>query len=81
VKSDVYADLGSFPTEGMAQGHVIEARSLLDSDAEELVFSVVPEVKVGGGTPVFTVRVTGRSPQSICDDFNPLGLPCVPHGK
>jgi tetratricopeptide (TPR) repeat protein len=79
AKSDTYADLGSYPTEGMAQGHVIEARSLLDDN--EVVMAVAPEVKTGGGIPTFTIKATGRSPQSICDDLNPKAFPCIPHGK
>ena len=81
IADDVYADLGASPTEGMAQGHVAEAKTVLGKEAGELTFRVVPEVKVGGGTPVFTVRVFGKDPQSICDALNPQAIPCVPHGK
>ncbi len=81
IGDDVYADLGASPTEGMAQGHVAEAKTVLGKEAEELTFRVVPEVKVGGGTPVFTARVFGKDPQSICDALNPQAIPCVPHGK
>lgn len=79
--NDVYADLGSYPTAGMARGRVAEAKKLLGKGAEELSFVVVPEVKVGGGTPVFTIKIVGADPQSICDDLNPKALPCVPFGK
>lgn len=73
----VYADLGSYPTEGMAQGHAAAAKKLLGSDAGDMTFSIVPEVKVAGGTPMFTVKVTGKSPQDICDELNPQAFPCV----
>jgi thioredoxin-like negative regulator of GroEL len=79
AQSDIYADLGSYPTEGMAQGHLAEARGLLDDS--EVVLAIEPEVKIGGGTPTFTIKATGRSPQSICDDLNPQAFPCIPHGK
>jgi predicted Zn-dependent protease len=75
-----YADIGSFPTEGMAKAHIKEARGLL-SDAGDLTFSVAPEVKVAGGTPTFTARITGKPPQDICDELNPQAIPCVPQGK
>jgi tetratricopeptide (TPR) repeat protein len=76
-----YADLGSYPTEGMAQGHVSEAKGILGDDANDLTFLVVPEVKVGGGTPVFTIKATGIPPQEICDELNANAFPCVPYGK
>jgi tetratricopeptide (TPR) repeat protein len=78
---DIYADLGSYPTKGMAQGHIAEARKILGSDADDLTFTVITEVKTGGGIPTFTVKVTGRSPQSLCEAFNAQALPCIPHEK
>lgn len=81
IDGGVYADLGSSPTEGMAQGHVAEAKKILGRDAKGLTFLVIPEVMVGGGTPVFTIKVLGQDPQSICEDLFSQGLPCVPHGK
>ncbi|MGB9154715.1 MAG: tetratricopeptide repeat protein [Alphaproteobacteria bacterium] len=77
--SEIYADLGSYPTEGMAQGHMTEIRNLLDDS--EVVLAIVPEVKTGGGIPTFTIKATGRSPQSICDDLNPKAFPCIPRGQ
>jgi len=78
-ESEVYADLGSYPTQGMAQGHITEARELLNN--EDVILSVVPEVKVGGGTPVFTLKATGRPPQAICEDLIAKAFPCVTHGQ
>jgi tetratricopeptide (TPR) repeat protein len=75
-----YADLGYYPTDGMAQAHVRAAEKLLDSDSD-IIFSVIPEVKIAGGTPVFTVHATGKAPQDICDMLNPQAFPCVTHGK
>jgi len=77
--SEVYADIGSYPTEGMAQGHMAEIRKLLDD--KDVVLVITPEVKTGGGIPVFTIKATGRSPQSICEDLNAKAFPCVPVGK
>lgn len=78
---NTYADLGSYPTEGMAQGHSSEAKSLMGHDAEALSFLIVPEVKISGGTPLFTVKVTGKDPQEICEVLNPKAVPCIPYGK
>ena len=78
---ETYADLGSYPTDGMAQGHLAEIHHLLDDDADGLSFIVDPEVKVGGGTPVFTIKATGRSPQSICNELNAKAYPGIPHEK
>ena len=78
---DVYADLGSYPTDGMAQGHLAEVRHLLGRDAKGLSFVIDPEVKVGGGTPVFTLKATGESPQSLCETLNAKAFPCVPYKK
>jgi tetratricopeptide (TPR) repeat protein len=80
-EEESYADIGSFPTEGMAKAHLKEARGILGGEAKELTFSVAPEVKIAGGTPTFTARVTGKPPEDICDELNPQAIPCVPHGK
>ena len=76
-----YADIGSFPTEGMANAHLKEARGILGGAGKDLTFTAVPEVKITGGTPTFAARINGKSPQDICDDLNPQAIPCVPHGK
>jgi tetratricopeptide (TPR) repeat protein len=76
---DVYADIGSFPTDAMAQNHVAKVKALLDDD--DISFLVVPEVKIMGGTPVFTVKAVGEDPRKICNKANPLAIPCDPHGK
>ena len=79
--SNVYADLGAYPTQGMARGHLAEVKKLLGSDADKITMSIVPEIKVTGGTPVFTIKATGKDPQDICDTLNAEAFPCVPVGK
>lgn len=79
--AEVYADLGSYPTEAMAQGFVTRARAIGGNDAALWVFAVTPEVKIMGGTPVFSVRVTGAAPAEICDLYKAQAVPCVPVGK
>ncbi len=79
--AESYAEIGSAPTEGMAKNRIRQVRDVLGRGAEDLRFHIVPEVKVMGGTPVFTVRITGRDPESLCEDLNRLALPCFPHGE
>lgn len=81
ASDDVYADLGSSPTEAMAQSFMARARQIAGSDAASWVFAVTPNVKVLGGTPVFSVRVTGAAPAEICDVYKAQAMPCVPVGK
>lgn len=76
-----YADLGSYPTDAMAQAHITEARTMIDNPGDDIKFTVVPDVKISGGIPVFTVHVTGASPTVLCTAFNSSGFPCIPHGK
>ena len=79
TSTEVYAELGSYPTEGMARGHLSEVTSLLND--KNVTISIMPEVRIGGGTPTFTLKATGRSPISICADMNAEAIPCLPHGK
>ena len=75
--SGVYADLGAYPTEGMANGHLTEVKKLLGREAADLHMSIEPEVKIPGGTPVFTIHATGKDPQEICDTLNEKAFPCI----
>jgi tetratricopeptide (TPR) repeat protein len=77
--SETYADLGSYPTEGMAQGRVEEIRGLLHDDAVRL--KIVSETKVTGGVPSYTIKATGRPSESICKVMNAQAFPCIPYGK
>jgi tetratricopeptide (TPR) repeat protein len=76
---EVYADLGSFPTDAMAQNHMVKAKAILNDD--DYSFDVEPEVKVFGGTPVFTVKALGKNPQAVCKKLNSQAIPCNPKGK
>ncbi len=73
-----YADLGSFRTEGLAQGIAAKAQKSLDDS--DLVFNVAPEVKKKDGTPVFTVKVTGAAPASVCERLKAKAVSCVARG-
>jgi Flp pilus assembly protein TadD len=72
-----YADLGSYPTSGMAEARVQQIRSLLDDED----VAVVPEVKVAGGTPTFTIKVSTRDPKAVCENMMQQAFPCVPRGE
>lgn len=75
-----YADMGTLPTEGMAQGRVGKARALL-AGTKGVKFSIVPEMKDANGIPVFAVRAETADPQSVCSSLSREGIPCVPHKK
>jgi tetratricopeptide (TPR) repeat protein len=74
---ETFADLGSYPTDAMAQGHIAEVKELLGKDAKDLTFEIMPEVKTGGGLTSFTLKVIGKPPQWICNKLNKKAFPCV----
>jgi Flp pilus assembly protein TadD len=53
------ADLGRFPTEEMAEAHAEEIKAKFPDETEGLTVAATPVVTAIGGTPSFTVRVTG----------------------
>ena len=75
--SEAFAELGSYPTEGMAKGRMTQAKALLGEEAAAWTFGIEPEVKVMGGTPVFTVKATGKDPQALCESLIAEAIPCV----
>jgi Flp pilus assembly protein TadD len=75
-QNSAYADLGSYATEGLAKGYLGEAKSLLN-DQGGLSYAVEPEVKIGGGTPVFAVKVRGGDPQKVCRVLKARAFPCL----
>ncbi|MFA5040914.1 MAG: tetratricopeptide repeat protein [Bdellovibrionales bacterium] len=77
---DPYADLGTFPTKGLAEGGVAKAKALMGNPSG-LSYEIVPDVKASGGTPSFTIKARGASPQSICGRLNPKAFSCIPRGR
>ncbi len=73
-----YADLGGFPTEGLAQSHLARAKSVIND--EDYAFHVIPIVKKEGGIPTFTVRATGNDLDAVCDSLKAKNLSCVIRG-
>ncbi len=74
------ANLGSFPTEGLAQGRIAAAKPLLDS-MEGLSFIVVPSVKIEEDTAVFVAKVESKNPQAVCRRLSAKGISCVVRGR
>lgn len=75
-----YADLGTLPTEGMAQGRAGKAKTLL-AEVKGVKFTIAPEMKEANGIPVFAVRAETAEPKSICSILSREGIPCVPYKK
>lgn len=57
--TSLFADLGHFPTEEMARVHAEEVRTNFPKETEGLTVAATPVVTTIGGTPSFTVHVTG----------------------
>jgi hypothetical protein len=80
----LYADLGSFPTQIMAEARVEQVKDKFAADIEGLVIDNKPDVTEIGGTPVFTVHITGFAKadkvKAFCDKLKKESLPCKPHG-
>ncbi len=84
VAPKFYADLGSFPTEAMAELRVEDIKASFAKETEGLVMNVTPEVKAIGGTPAFTVRALGftnvNKVRVFCDRLKKQGIACTAHG-
>jgi Flp pilus assembly protein TadD len=78
----LYADLGSFATEAMAQAKMNVVQNTFADDVAGLVMTTTPEVKVSGGTPSFVVQVTGFANaaklHTFCDKLKNSDLSCRP---
>jgi len=68
--------LGSYPTQGMAQGALAKLKDKAD-DVDSLSFDVVPVVKKRGGTPIFEVRASGDDLQNACENLKSQGFSCL----
>lgn len=79
-----YADLGSFPTEAMAESRVEQIKSLFAKETETVVINVAPEVKAVGGTPAFGVKALGFTSAAkariFCDKLAKQSIACTAHG-
>lgn len=84
VAPKFYAELGSFPTEGMAESRVEQIRADFPKQTGGLVINVTPEIKVSGGTPAFTVRALGFTRvdkvRVFCDKLKKQNIACIAHG-
>jgi Flp pilus assembly protein TadD len=84
VAPKFFADLGSFPTEAMAEGRVEDVKSGFVKETAGLVINVTPEVKAIGGTPTFSVRALGftnaEKVRVFCDKLKKQNIACTAHG-
>jgi Flp pilus assembly protein TadD len=82
-EAKLYADLGSFPTEAMADARIEDVKANFADDAAGLIIATQPEVKTSGGTPSFTVRVSGfaraEKLRSFCEKLKKAELTCKAH--
>ena len=85
VAPKLYADLGSFPTEVVAEAHVEHIKATFGKHLAGLTFTTTPEVKTIGGTPIFVVRMAGfteaKKLRDMCDKFKKEKYTCVVHDK
>ncbi len=84
VAPKLYADLGSFATEAMAAARSDQVKTSFAGEVAGLIIATTPEVKIIGGTPVFTLRVTGFARaerlHNFCDRLKKEKIPCKAHG-
>ncbi|MFY9289067.1 MAG: tetratricopeptide repeat protein [Alphaproteobacteria bacterium] len=78
----LYADLGSFPTQAMAEARLATIRGKF-KEADGLVINVTPEVKAMNSTPSFVLRALGFArPDKVkvfCDKLKKEAIDCKPH--
>jgi Tfp pilus assembly protein PilF len=80
AKEKSHANLGSFPTKGLAWGQIAKAKTMLEG-VEGLSFVVVPDVKIDQDTPFFVAKAESEKPQMVCRRLDPKGFPCTIHLK
>lgn len=75
------ADLGSYPTNDIADATAENARAALGDTNPAIALSIKPQVQTIGGTPSFTLRATGftnaSSLKSFCDLMVNSGISCT----
>ena len=74
------ASLGSFSTEGLAQGRIDKAKLILEG-MEDLSFVVDTGVKIEEDIPVFIAKVESKNPKAVCARLSAKELSCVVRGK
>lgn len=72
----LFANLGSYATEGMANGKAAMAKELIGETEEPLSIKVSIEVKIAGGIPTFNVRAMGKNANSACEKLKAEAFPC-----
>ncbi len=80
----LFADLGNYPTQAMAQAKSQSLRQKFAADIAGLVIEIKPVMAKSGGTPSFALRATGFAKAervtSLCSAMKKAGEVCVGHG-
>lgn len=76
LRAPPFAELGSFPTQGMAEAQADKA--LAHPLLKGKKISIVPEIKTAGGIPSFSLRVTAPAEklEGLCKDLGDAGFTC-----
>jgi len=82
VTTSPYVELGSYPTEAMAQAAIERLLPRLFAKGGDMKPVVAPEVAAPGGTPRFSARLMSCAKpeelQAFCDELVASGVPCRP---
>ncbi|MDR3449328.1 MAG: tetratricopeptide repeat protein [Alphaproteobacteria bacterium] len=83
LPKEAFADLGSYPTQPMAEARLAAAKDILEDDADDYVLGVDIAVKAAGGTPVFNARIMHiekpHSAKALCKMLTKHKVACTPH--
>jgi len=71
-----FADLGSFATQGMAEGKAELVRDILKDSKDLLTIKIVPVLKDANGVPAFNVRAYGKTSHDACENLKAASYPC-----
>ena len=84
LEPKLYADLGSFATEAMADARADEIKTTYAKDVAGLIIATQSEVKAINGTPSFTLRISGFARadklNAFCAKLKKDTIACKAHG-
>lgn len=84
VAPKFYADLGTFPTQALAEGQMDRIKEAVNIESLGLVLNINPEVRAIGGTPSFVLKAVGfrnsAKVKDLCLMLKKQNIACTPHG-